>query len=87
MRDKQIVSKWNKENTIYDSFFEADIWADSIANEMYARLYDGYDTPDYKVAYSLAFRLAEVKEFRVTTESDGFRYKVMVQYEDPDSIK
>lgn len=79
--------RWNKENTMYDSFFEADVWADSIANEMYARLYDGYETPDYKVAYSLAFRLAEIKEFRVTTASTGDRYKVMVQYEDKDPVK
>ncbi|WP_042477054.1 hypothetical protein [Bacillus ndiopicus] len=70
--------KWNKENIIFDGLHEADVWADSITNEIYARLYDSYDTPDYKIAYSLAFRLAEIKEFRVVTESTGNRYKVWV---------
>lgn len=52
---------------------------------MYARLYDGYDTPDYKVAYSLAFRLAGMKGFRVFTKTmrdndNNRRYKVWVEY-------
>ena len=70
---------WKRESILFDSLYEADVWADSIGNEMYARLYDGYDTPDYKIAYSLAFRLAEIKTFRVSTEIsiDG-RYKVWV---------
>ncbi|MED4886576.1 hypothetical protein [Lysinibacillus fusiformis] len=73
--------RWNIENIIFDSLHEADVWADSIGNEIYARLYDGYDTPDYKIAYSLAFRLAEMKEFRVITEisiDKETRYKVWV---------
>ena len=72
--------KWKRESIIFDSLFEADVWADSIGNEIYAKLYDGYDTPDYKIAYSLAFRLAEIEEFRVITErSIDDRYKVWVQ--------
>ncbi|PID13874.1 hypothetical protein CSV63_15740 [Sporosarcina sp. P34] len=71
--------KWKVENFIFDSLFEADVWADSIANEMYAKLYDGYETSDYKIAYALAFRLAETREFRVITErSIDDRYKVWV---------
>lgn len=71
--------KWKRESIIFDSLFEADVWADSIVNEIYAKLYDGYDTPDYKIAYSLAFRLAEIEEFRVITErSMDDRYKVWV---------
>jgi len=73
--------QWKRENIIFDSLYEADVWADSIGNEMYARLYDGYDTPDYKIAYSLAFRLAEMKEFRVfakETIDNDYRYKVWV---------
>lgn len=72
---------WKTENIIFDSLFEADVWADSIANEMYAKLYDGYDTSDYKIAYALAFRLAEMKEFRVLakkTIDHEYRYKVWV---------
>ncbi|PIC57957.1 hypothetical protein CSV80_06525 [Sporosarcina sp. P12(2017)] len=71
--------KWKIENFIFDSLFEADVWADSIANEMYAKLYDGYDTSDYKIAYALAFKLAGIEEFRVMTESSiDDRYKVWV---------
>ncbi|MCM3358116.1 hypothetical protein MKZ20_21660 [Psychrobacillus sp. FSL K6-2684] len=77
------MPKWKRENIIFDSFYEADVWADSIGNEIYARLYDGYDTPDYKIAYSLAFRLAGMKELRVLTEitldEDDRRYKVWVK--------
>ena len=70
---------WKRESILFDSLHEADVWADSIANEMYARLYDGYDTPDYKIAYSLAFRLCVVKTFRVITEKlIDDRYKVWV---------
>lgn len=72
--------RWKKEDIIFDSLHEADEWADSIGNEIYARLYDGYDTPDYKIAYSLAFRLAEMKEFRVVTEiAMDNRYNVWVK--------
>lgn len=73
-----MVKRWNREDIIFDSLHEADVWADSIANEIYARLYDGYDTPDYKIAYSLAFRLAGIKELKVMTESTADRYKVWV---------
>ncbi|WP_438311395.1 hypothetical protein [Sporosarcina sp. FA9] len=74
-----MTHKWKRESIIFDSLFEADVWADSIGNEIYARLYDGYDTPDYKIAYSLAFRLAEIEEFRVMTKrSIDDRYKVWV---------
>lgn len=71
--------EWKREDILFDSLYEADVWADSIGNEMYARLYDGYDTLDYKIAYSLAFRLAGMGEFKVSTEkSIGDRYKVWV---------
>lgn len=73
-----MMMRWNREDIIFDSLHEADVWADSLANEMYARLYDGYDTPDYKIAYSLAFRLAGIKELKVMTESTADRYKVWV---------
>ncbi|WP_432356051.1 hypothetical protein [Sporosarcina sp. A2] len=73
--------QWKRESIIFDSLYEADVWADSLGNEMYARLYDGYDTPDYKIAYSLAFRIAEMKEFRVFTRrtiGNDYRFKVWV---------
>ncbi|WOV83651.1 hypothetical protein PGH26_12275 [Sporosarcina jeotgali] len=37
---------WKVENFVFDSLQEADVWADSIGNEMYAKLYDGYDVCD-----------------------------------------
>lgn len=71
--------RWKREEILFHSLFEADVWADSIGNEIYARLYDAYDTPDYKVAYSLAFRLAEMKKFKVMTEiSMDNRYRVWI---------
>ncbi|MEK9198444.1 hypothetical protein SFC08_16040 [Lysinibacillus halotolerans] len=70
--------KWYSENLIFDSLHEADVWADSIANEICARLYDGYITPDYKIAYALAFRLAEFQELRVITKAMKDGYKVWV---------
>ncbi|MFJ7730601.1 hypothetical protein ACIQXF_01775 [Lysinibacillus sp. NPDC097231] len=73
--------RWKSEDIIFDSINEADVWADSLGNEIYARLYDGYDTPDYKIAYSLAFRLASMKDFRVYAENDGDRYKVWVNFD------
>lgn len=74
--------KWNREEILFDTLYEADTWADSIANEIYGRIHNGYDTPDYKIAYSLAFRLASIKEYRVYTENsiEG-RYKVWVIFE------
>lgn len=74
--------RWKRENIVFDSFYEADVWADSIGDEIYANLYDGYDTPDYKIAYSLTFRLAEIKKFRVFAEvnmDNDKRYKVWVK--------
>lgn len=74
--------KWNREEILFDTLYEADTWADSIANEIYGRIYNGYDTPDYKIVYSLAFRLASIKECRVYTESSiESRYKVWVIFE------
>lgn len=43
--------KWKSENIVFDSLYEADVWANSIGNEIYARLYDGYDTLDYKITF------------------------------------
>ena len=75
-----MIIRWNSEEIIFDTLYEADTWADSIANEIYGRIYDGYDTPDYKIAYSLAFRLASIKECRVYTEYNKNRYKVWVTF-------
>lgn len=47
--------KWKREDVIFETMREAEVWADSIANEMYGRLFDGYETLDYKIAYALSF--------------------------------
>ncbi|MCZ8539895.1 hypothetical protein [Psychrobacillus psychrodurans] len=71
--------RWKREEIIFETFYEADVWADSLANEIYGRIYDGYITSDYKIAYSLAFRLASIDTFRVNTQQDGLNiYKVWV---------
>ncbi|MCH1627409.1 hypothetical protein [Fredinandcohnia quinoae] len=72
--------KWKIEDIIFETLYEAEIWADSIVNEMYGRIYDGYDTPDCKIAYSLAFRMASINECRVYTNFNKNRYKVWVAF-------
>ncbi|MBG9788866.1 hypothetical protein [Brevibacillus laterosporus] len=62
--------RWHSENIAFETLREAEEWAHSIANEIYGRNYEGYITPDYKIAYVLSFRLAEVSEFRVHTKKD-----------------
>lgn len=60
--------KWKKEDVIFETMREAEVWADAVANEMYGRVFDGYETLDYKVAYALAFLLAQNQEFNIHTE-------------------
>lgn len=74
--------KWKSENVIFDTLWESEVWADSIANEIYGRTIDGYITPDYKIAYALSFFLGAVPSFIVHTEKklivDSFVYKVWI---------
>ncbi|MGH1287444.1 hypothetical protein [Bacillus toyonensis] len=60
--------RWKREDVIFETIREAEVWADSIANEMYGRVFDGYETPDYKIAYALSFFLAQNREFNAHTE-------------------
>lgn len=60
--------RWKREDVIFETMREAEVWADSIANEMYGRVFDGYETLDCKVAYALAFLLAKNREFNIYTE-------------------
>lgn len=78
------MNKWKKEENVFDTMREADMWADSIANEIYGRIYDSYSTPDYKIACSLAFRLASIKNCRVYTEYEEERYKVHAIFDTSD---
>ncbi|AFQ18586.1 hypothetical protein P9Y62_17035 [Bacillus thuringiensis] len=55
--------RWKKEDVIFETIRETEVWADSIANEMYGRLFDGYETLDYKIAYALSFFLAQNQDF------------------------
>ena len=59
--------RWKEEMMQFETFREAEVWADSIANEIHGRSITGYGTPDFKVATILAFYLAQVSEFRVHT--------------------
>lgn len=74
-----------EEEIIFDTMHEADVWADSIANEMYGRLYDRYNTPDYKIACALAFRLAAIENCRVCAETEENRYKVYAVFDTSNS--
>lgn len=71
-----------EDTRIFDTMWEAEEWAHSISNEIYGSVFDGYTTYDYKVAYALAFSLAEVKQFHVHAEKEvleeQFVYKVWV---------
>ncbi|MEH7014844.1 hypothetical protein V7087_29255 [Neobacillus niacini] len=74
--------RWKSEDIIFYTLRESEVWADSIANEIYGRTIDGYITPDYKLAYALSFYLASVPVLKVHTEKslikESFVYKVWV---------
>ncbi|MCR2586338.1 hypothetical protein NSP39_23935, partial [Salmonella enterica] len=55
--------KWKREDIIFETIREAEVWAEGVANEMYGRLFDGYETLDYKIAYALSFFLAQERGF------------------------
>ncbi|HDR6308710.1 TPA: hypothetical protein QCU60_000514 [Bacillus cereus] len=57
--------RWKREDVIFETMREAEVWADSIANEMYGKVFDRYETPDYKIAYALAFLLAQNRGFNI----------------------
>lgn len=78
--------RWKEEMIQFETFREAEVWADSIANEMHGRSITGYGTPDFKVATILACYLAQVSEFRVHTamfplDTEVF-YQVWIEIED-----
>ena len=50
-----VLGEVEKEDVIFETVREAEVWADGVANEMYGRVFDGYETPDYKIAYALSF--------------------------------
>ncbi|ADY23742.1 hypothetical protein P4U05_09850 [Bacillus paranthracis] len=60
--------RWKREDVIFETMREAEVWADGIANEMYGRVFGGYETRDYKIAYALSFFLAKNYEFNIHTE-------------------
>ncbi|WP_312098032.1 hypothetical protein [Niallia sp.] len=74
--------KWKREDIIFDTLWESEVWADSIANEIYGGTINGYITPDYKIAYALSFFLGSVPKFTVHTEktaiNNTFIYKIWV---------
>ena len=50
-----VLGEVEREDVIFETVREAEVWADGVANEMYGRVFDGYETPDYKIAYALSF--------------------------------
>ncbi|WP_231391136.1 hypothetical protein MHH33_16960 [Paenisporosarcina sp. FSL H8-0542] len=72
---------WLVEDIVFETMLEADVWADSLVNEIYGRNFNGYITTDYKIACAMAFRLATARELRVfTSEDEPNRYKVWVEF-------
>jgi hypothetical protein len=78
-----------EDHMIFDSLWEAEEWADSIRGDIIQGVFDGYTTPDQKVAFALAYYLAESAHYLAeweqfivyatkTRESDKFMYKVWV---------
>ena len=63
MKGVILLSEVEKEDVIFETIRKTEVWADSIANEMYGRLFDGYETLDYKIAYALSFFLAQNQDF------------------------
>ncbi len=59
--------RWKREGVIFETIREAEVWADGVANEMYGRVFDGYEELDYKVAYALSFFLAQSREYHIHT--------------------
>lgn len=51
--------RWKEEMIQFETFREAEVWADSITNEIHGRSITGYCTPDFKVSTILAFYLVE----------------------------
>lgn len=89
----EVNIKWKQDDLIFDSWREAEIWGDSIANDIHGRTINGYITPDIKIASALSFLLALNPEYIVHTEKsfvvrpdiktiDSFFYKVWVTYID-----
>ncbi|MFD0770549.1 hypothetical protein ACFQZ1_17545 [Bacillus sp. CGMCC 1.60114] len=75
-------SNYREDHMIFDTLWEAEEWGCSISNDMHAGAFGGYTTPDEKVAYVLAFRLASVPRLHVHTDTvwleDKMMYKVWV---------
>ena len=75
--------KWKREDIIFETIREAEVWAYLIANEMYGKVFDGYETTDYKIAYALCFSEHENQDFIVHTEEsfkeDRVIYKVWIK--------
>lgn len=57
--------RWKEEMLQFETLREAEVWADSIANEMHGRSITGYGTPDFTIATILAFYLAKNPDYRV----------------------
>ncbi|MGG0187541.1 hypothetical protein [Bacillus rhizoplanae] len=75
-------SDCREDHMVFDTLWEADEWGRSISHDIHAGAFDGYATPDEKVAYVLAFHLANVPRFHVHTDTvwsgDKIIYKVWV---------
>ncbi|SDC69561.1 hypothetical protein [Exiguobacterium sp. OS-77] len=71
--------RWKEEMLQFETYREAEVWADSITNEIHGRSITGYCTPDFKVATILAFYLAENPDYRVRSATVHLDEKIYYQ--------
>ena len=81
-----MIKKLKHEDIIFETMREADVWADSISNEIHGATINGYVTPDSKIAYSLAFILCQNPHYIVRSSEEidhtPIRYKVWIEERD-----
>ncbi|WP_133580974.1 hypothetical protein [Aureibacillus halotolerans] len=74
---------WHQDDVTFETMREAEVWADSLSNEFYSRVINGYITPDNKIAYALSFYLASLDILIVHTQEiladNSYVYKVWVE--------
>lgn len=49
--------RWKREDVIFEMVREVEVWVDGVVNEMYGRVFDGYEILDYKIVYVFLFFL------------------------------
>lgn len=74
--------RYKQDYVIFDTMLEAIVWAESISADIFSGVFDGYTSPDEKVAMALAFMLAQKDDLIVHTkreiENNALVFKVWI---------